>query len=297
MHDDRAAMVALAVDAQADPERCCAYLGEGAASITADIAEVVGPDGGDWTTSTWVAVDDDRGLIGWLIAETDADMGRVWWWGPILPGAPVDEFADVSDSLFETAYGSLAEYGEHECAFDDRSVALASFADRHGFVANAASAVLATPTFDNVARTPDHGVITIDERHHRSVIALHDDVFAATHTPGAKLVATDDSHVRLVIEDDDSGRGAGLVVGYVATEMQSDGSLYIDYLGVAEDRRGEGFGRRLVAEAMRRGAASGATHAHLTVRTANESARRLYHSLGFIEQRILVPYRRGFTLD
>jgi ribosomal protein S18 acetylase RimI-like enzyme len=39
-----------------------------------------------------------------------------------------------------------------------------------------------------------------------------------------------------------------------------------------------------------------ATHAHLTVRSANDAARRLYASLGFTEERVLVPMRRGFTL-
>jgi hypothetical protein len=39
-----------------------------------------------------------------------------------------------------------------------------------------------------------------------------------------------------------------------------------------------------------------ATHAHLTVRLGNVAARRLCGSLGFTEERVLVPMRRGFTL-
>ena len=232
-------------------------------------------------------------MEGWVLAETDSEMGRVWWWGPVLAGSMTATFDETAGALFETALGTLEGYDEHELALDHRSASLATFAIRHGFERQASSAALTTPPFDSVTSPTDNGVVELDERHHDSVMALHDEFFPGTHTPGSKIVEADDDRGRLVIE----GTTAGDAVGYVATEMQSDASLYIDYLGVATDRRGEGLGRRLVSEAMRRGTIAGATHAHLTVRTANDAARQLYRSLGFVEERILVPYRRGFTLD
>ena len=57
-------------------------------------------------------------------------------------------------------------------------------------------------------------------------IALHDQIFAGTHSPGERLFGLDgDRHNRFV------ARVGREVVGYVVTELQHDGSLYIDYLG------------------------------------------------------------------
>ena len=88
----------------------------------------------------------------------------------------------------------------------------------------------------------------------------------------------------------------GVPVGYVAVEVQPDGSGYVDYLGVAAQARGAGLGRVLVAGALRGLAARGVTRVHLTVRVDNATARALYASLGFVEERVAVPYRRGFDL-
>lgn len=115
------------------------------------VAGVAGPTGGNWTTAIWVAFDDEANVTACLLAETDREIGRVWWWGPVI--------------------------------------------------------------------------------------------------------------------------------------------------GVAVNERRSGLGRRLVSEALRRGAESGATHAHLGVRANNIAARRLHASLAFDEERVVVPYCRGFTLD
>ena len=290
--DDLSMIAALAAEAQMDPNRFCAYFGEEAASIGSDIADVAGPTEGPWTDATWVATDDDGALLGWVLAETDPEMGRVWWWGPVLPDSEPETFAALADRLFETALATLSDFNEHELALDSRSDSLAAFAERHGFTLSDASAMLTTAPFVGSTLTAEHSVVPIAQRHHRSVSALHDRLFPGTHTLGARIVEADREHLRLVIEDDDGAN----VIGYVATELQSDASLYIDYLGVAPDQRRRGVGRRLVTEAMRLGADAGATHAHLTVGTSNPAALELYRSLGFIEERILVPYRRGFAL-
>ena len=286
-------MVAVAVDAQADPERYCAYFGDDASSIASDIVGVVGPAGGDWTSAAWLDLDDDGEITGWLLAETDPEMSRVWWWGPMSTRD------HTLDRLLAEAMDALGEYAEHEIAVDARSQCLASLARRHGFVAGAPSAVLHTASFASTRWEGDDGVVTLGDQHRNPVRELHDALFPGTHTTGAGLVAPDHDRTRLILEDDRQSIDTGVqrVAGYIATETHSDGSLYIDFLGVAPDARGRGVGRRLVSEAMRRGAEAGATHAQLTVRAENRAARRLYASLGFVEERVVVPYRRGFSLD
>ncbi len=306
--DDLDAIASLAADAQRDPERACAYLGDDADAIAADVADVDGPTGGAWTSATWVTVDHSGGVVAWLLAETDPEMGRVWWWGPVLADAHEAEPGETADRLLDAALAVLKGFDEHELALDGRSTLLAAFAERHGFTAETASVLLATAPFDDaLADAPvdpaprSDIVVAIDDVHRAATAELHDAVFPGTHTPGASLVARDAERELLVIEPDgdpsSDGARAGAVAGYVATELQNDGSLYIDYLGVSPEWRGRGLGRLLVSEAVRRGAHAGASHAHLTVRQDNTAARRLYASIGFAEVRILVPYRRGFSIE
>ena len=80
-------------------------------------------------------------------------------------------------------------------------------------------------------------------------------------------------------------------------EIQPGGLGYIDFVGVHTDQRGRGFGRALVHATLTELVARGVSAAHLTVRESNVAARRLYGSLGFREERLLRPYRKGFLLD
>ena len=41
----------------------------------------------------------------------------------------------------------------------------------------------------------------------------------------------------------------------------------------------------------------GATSVNLTVRESNVAARALYDSLGFTTERVIRPYRKGFSLE
>lgn len=297
--NDLGSLAGLAAESQADVERYCAYFADDAKSIEGEIAEVVGPDGGDWTTATWIAVDDHQ-LVGWLLGETDPDMKRVWWWGPTLANSSLVAHDDESaiDRLFAAALAALGGYNEQEMAIDERSTTLSEAAQRHGLVADPGSVVLRTGPFDAAFSKGDDDVVPLAQRHHSSVIELHDELFAGTHTVGNKLVEAGNARECLVVDADVNAPDPSQhqIIGYVATEIQGDGSLYIDYLGVAPAHRGQGHGRRLVSEAVRRGAEAGASHAHLTVRADNSAARALYASLGFVDQRVVVPYRRGFSL-
>ncbi|MGK0274080.1 MAG: ribosomal protein S18 acetylase RimI-like enzyme [Ilumatobacter sp.] len=282
------ALAAVAASAQADPDRFIGYLGDDAGAIVADLTEIDGVE--HWSDATHVALDDVRNVIGWIAAETDADLGRVWWWGPFLADGNEALRDPIADALFSVAECSLSGVSEHEFAIDERSAFLRRFVERHGFVAHEGSVVLNTAGMLGVATTPNSAVVEMAEEHHDAVAALHDQIFPGTHTPGALLVSqTDERRQRFVAVVEDE------VIGYVATIFENDQSLYIDYLGVAGEHRAAGWGRMLITAAMQ--ARHGdATHAHLTVRSANDAARRLYASLGFTEERVLVPMRRGFTL-
>jgi ribosomal protein S18 acetylase RimI-like enzyme len=274
--DDIGDMAALASRAQADGARHIGYLGLDAESIRSDVDGV-----DDWADRTAVAVEAGR-VVGWLVAERDDEMGRVWWWGPFVDAA---DWQGVADRLYELAR-TLVPVSEEELAPDDRHRAAAEFASRSGFRPETASAVLwyAGPPFG-----AGDGCVALGTGHRQAVAVLHDRLFPGTHTTGRSLVGAEDP--RLVVVDGDR------VMGYVAGEIHSDGSGYIDYLGVDPEFQRSGFGRRLVQGMSDQLLAAGAHSVHLTVRESNAAARSLYASLGFTHERLIRPWRKGFTLD
>ena len=91
-------------------------------------------------------------------------------------------------------------------------------------------------------------------------------------------------------------RSRGRVAGYVAFEVQPDGSGYLDFLGVATEFRRRGLAAQLVRAAVTELVDRGASSIHLTVRENSHGARALYVGLGFEEERVIRPLRKGFTL-
>lgn len=274
----------IAEISQADPERFVGYVGDDAATIAAEVAEVE-----DWAATTWIAEDD--GIVGWLLAERDDAMGRAWLWGPFLDHADPAAWGEVADQLLAVARQDVA-LPEQELACDQRSERFRALADRVGFSADPASVLLRLDPADaRLDAGADVVIVPLSDTWAEAVAELHDQLFPGTHTPGRSLVeAHDDRRPRYVALLD------GEPVGYVALEHQPDGSAYVDFLGVDPTHRQRGIGRVLVAHAVAEALAGGATLAHLTVREANAAARALYASLGFVEERVLQPYRKGFTL-
>lgn len=89
---------------------------------------------------------------------------------------------------------------------------------------------------------------------------------------------------------------AGAVVGYVglrAVGVEGD----IQTIAVAEAARGEGLGRRLLAEAQRDARARGVQELFLDVREDNAPARALYESEGFVEIGVRPGYYQPEGVD
>lgn len=269
-------MVLLATAFQAEPEDHIGYLGLDGDSIRADVLGVEA-----WVERTAVVVDDAGKLTGWLTGEKDEEMSRAWWWGPFLTD---DGWEHVADELYACAAGAV-DVAEEEMAPDDRNRRVGWLAERHGFQAEEASAVLSY-VGDGFA---DAGTSPLEDGTEEQVAALHDRLFPGTHTPGAVLVRSSDP--RLVFVED------GRVIGYVAAEVHSDGTGYIDFLGVDPHARRQGVGRRLVIDATNLLLRSGVTSVNLTVREHNIAARALYDSLGFTHERLIRPFRKGFSLS
>jgi ribosomal-protein-alanine N-acetyltransferase len=71
------------------------------------------------------------------------------------------------------------------------------------------------------------------------------------------------------------------------------GESHLLNIAVLPSRRGEGIGRALLTECLRRAARAGASRIFLEVRAGNGAAQRLYRSMGFVFRGI----RRGYYTD
>ncbi|MCV2394025.1 GNAT family N-acetyltransferase [Actinotalea sp. M2MS4P-6] len=280
---DRSTLAVLAAGLQRRPERHVAYLGLDAETIA---AEMVAEDD-DWTAVSAVA-ERDGAPVGWLVGSVDQEIGRVWWFGPFIT-AEDEGWVAIADALDAHARALLpAAIDQEELAPDARFDVLIAWARAHGFAAESGSAVLTLggplpgPAVEARPLRPDD----VD------VAALHDRLFPRTHATGDGLLRdADPDHLRLVVEQD------GTPVGYLAAERQPDGDGYLDFLGVAEHARRQGWGGELVKAAVAALRALGCGRVHLTVRETNVAARSLYQGLGFVEERVIAPQRRGFSLD
>lgn len=281
---DRSAVAAFAAGLQIRPEHHVPFLGTEPTGIAGEMVK----DVDDWTETAAVAEDADR-LVGWLMGSIDHEMGRVWWFGPFVDTDEPAAWRTVADRLDAACRERLpTTVDEEEYAFDARHFVGGDWARGRGYTADPASAVL---TLDHTIDPPTLSVRPVTPADVEVLAPLHEVLFSGTHTRGSALFAgADPNRPRLVAEH------AGEVVGYIAVERQPDGSGYIDYLGVDPRHRRQGFGAELVRAGVAALDALGCRPFHLTVRAENVGARALYGRLGFTEERVLEPYRRGFTL-
>lgn len=285
--DELPALAAFAEQCQADPQRHCAYISDTAAAIIDDVKEVP-----DWFASTLVALDDERNVIGWLLAETDPDMSRVWWWGPFVTDTDRADQLLVANALLQRGIQNHPDHDEHEIAVDRESTLFAALADQHSFATQEGSLALRLDDLE-IDRDITAAIYDVPSKYvdDAALAALHNSAFPGTHST-AEMLLRDLGPTRGMLVGFHEGRFAG----YVAIERQHDGSLYLDYLGVEDSCRRKGVGGDLVAMALDVWG-SDRTYAHLTVREGNAGARALYASLGFTEVRVLAPFRKGFSLD
>lgn len=267
-----------AAEYQRDPASATSYLGTDESTIAAELSDLELPIAG-------ALIGSPHDPTAWIVGEIDPEVGRVWWLGPFT------RRPDLADAVYLAAHSQLdPRIAQEELAADRANANLARLALRHGFHAGPASHAL---NRDAGHPTPEQqspaDIGPASSRDRSTVATLHDRVFPGAHYTGRGLVERTKHHVVVA-------RLGGMVVGYVAAELQPDGSAYIDFLGVDPKARRRGIGRDLVIAVCRWADSQDASHAHLTVRETLPGARQLYESVGFALAATLVPYRKGFTL-
>jgi [ribosomal protein S18]-alanine N-acetyltransferase len=275
-------LAAVAAPLQALPTRFQAYFGEDVDEIAAEIDEEP-----DWRAHTTVAT--DRGeLVGWVIAEHDDEVGRIWWWGPVVVAS--HDWTAVAAELLDAATAHVGDrFEQFEFAVDARHVDAIAFAERRGHRRFTGSVLLELDDLGECSSNPSEAVDIgpLGDADIDAVSRLHDELFPDTHLTSGQLVSSREDVLL-------AARLDGATIGYLRAEIQPGGNGYLDFLGVDDRHRGSGVGGALVEQAIVELAARGAKTVSLTVREDNVAARALYARLGFAGDRILVPLRLGF---
>jgi len=277
----------LAAPLQQRPDRFQAYYGDDVDEIAAEIEEIP-----DWRSMVTVMLADDQ-LVAWVAAEVDDEVGRTWWWGPVVE--PALDWTGTARGLLEVAEGRLdGRVDQFEFAVDARHVDAIALAEELGHRRDTGSLLLrlddALGVTTSVEAAAQLQIEPPAPPWHTRLAALHERVFPDSHRTGEQIAANAEGDVVLIATD----RHTGALAGYVRAEIQPGGEGYLDFLGVDEQVRSRGFGRHLVAAAVAELVERGVTSVSLTVREDNAPARSLYTHLGFTGDRILAPLRRGF---
>jgi ribosomal protein S18 acetylase RimI-like enzyme len=132
-------------------------------------------------------------------------------------------------------------------------------------------------------------ISSLDLAEAAAATALWDEagLIRAWNDPQADIKAALSCPTSTILAARDEGRLIGTVMaGYDGHR----GWLY--YVAVAQDQRGRGLGRALIAEAERWLAAQGARVIRLMVRAENEGVTNYYRALGFEESNMIVMGKR-----
>lgn len=258
-----------------------------------------------WDTSWFGAPEhDDAEVRKSLQRATDPEHTRVLLDGPRLLAAAwcaspsestvvVDPGVDAAP-LYDDLLPWLRGLGSHAVEALDRDTVLQEGLARHGWehqlssyelIRPVAGWDLETPTFaDGVTVT---SLTTDDEA---LVHALIYDEAGWASVPGHHARDLDDW--RDLFLDDDVPRDQqvlcwrdGRLVGVALGQTFSDGTGWVAQLAVPADLQGQGLGRPLLLEALRRRVAAGATALGLGVSARNPDALRLYLGVGLQVER------------
>lgn len=282
--DELPAISSFVAGLQTQPEHRIAYLGD----TTDEVGALLESWDAPWVDSARV-VERDGALVGFAAAELDEPLGRAWIHGPFVDDP---EWDSVADELVAAVVRSApSRVDDFELLGDVANLRLAGLAKRQGFEDSDVNYSFELAA-DGIRRLPALDVPTLAPAFEDAFVALHDAAFPGTYYPGSTLVERASRGESTVVALVDSGS----LVAYAAGQIDEGGVGYIDFVGVAPERRREGHGRTVVVAVLRALDALGPIPAaRLTVSSTNVAALALYDSLGFTRAASFVGYRRRPT--
>jgi ribosomal protein S18 acetylase RimI-like enzyme len=279
--DELPAIASFVAALQARPEDRIGYFGD----TPEEIAALLASWGSPWFASARL-VERRGAIVGFAAAELDESLGRAWVHGPLVGDSAWDELADeLFRELLAIAPPAIEDF---ELLGDVANVRLARLAERHGFTAGAVNHVLGLDA-TGIQRLPNLSAPGLSSEHERAFVELHDTLFPATYYPGPTLLERSARGESVIVAIADSVS----LIAYAAGQIDEVGAGYIDFVGVAPEKRREGRGRTVVVALTRAlDDRQRIPSVRLVVSSTNEPALALYDSLGFERVSSMVGYRR-----
>ncbi|MGH2754955.1 MAG: GNAT family N-acetyltransferase [Actinomycetota bacterium] len=214
-------------------------------------------------------------VVGFLGAEADSGVGRVWLFGPTVTHPEWDR---VSDALIAELSPLLpSDAPEQELFFNVANARCARFGERHGFARYKDCEILRFQR-KQVSDLPAGDAREVRDDESASLAALHDRLFPSAPWTGRQVMERRGRHEKVFVAED-----AGPVVGYIHARVDPafpEGN--IEFVGVVETSRRRGVGTRLVASALKwMFSFDHIEVTWLTVMEDDPGARRLYVGLGW----------------
>lgn len=227
-------------------------------------------------------------LAGVIGLEYDLELLRAWIEGPLISYPDWERLAEI---LYSRIVDIIPEgINDYELAADTRNKNLERFAENHGYRSSGESALLVFKRF-SLGNLPAVSESKVTPAFAGQFQNLHDKLFPGTYYNGKQLYEKiDETHQ--VFTASEAGRLQGYVFAYVAPEI---GDAYIDFIGVEENDRRRGVGKRLLISALHWiFTFNEVRQVGLSVNVENIAAVNLYQSCGFYYERTLRGYRLKF---
>jgi ribosomal protein S18 acetylase RimI-like enzyme len=251
---------------------------------------------------SWVVAREDGRMVGALGFEADAEIGRAWIYGPFAQPSNVEEgaggrqaevWAAIADRLWEEGQALLPDgLREHELFCNIHNANCIGFAERHAFPLHG-DALIFRFGREALAGLPASETHELTDDRSAAFQALHDQIFPRTYLSGRQILERRNEHRKLfaIVEDD-------ALLGYAYVESLPEfGEGNLEFVGVSEQARGKGVGKRLMTMALAwMFSFSNMKEIFLTTNSTNIAAIGLYRKVGFQLLHTMRAFRKSVEL-
>jgi ribosomal protein S18 acetylase RimI-like enzyme len=231
---------------------------------------------GDLLRHAWVA-QSGGDIVAWVTG--DHVEAAVRWMGPF---SHEEGWEEQASAVLEAARANCDATQEVIHA-DNRNYHLTALASQLGFIGSTGIVEidLSVPLKDSIVM-----VHPMRDEFRGFVSMFHEATFPDGDVVGSAIVNATDPDLTMVI------RHFGEAVGYINATRESDKTARINFLAVSEEVRRKRLGGEMVRAAVNALVEQGVSVTRVEVDDENEPARELFRSLGFTEQRLVIPFTK-----
>ncbi|NLY21638.1 MAG: GNAT family N-acetyltransferase [Tissierellia bacterium] len=129
-------------------------------------------------------------------------------------------------------------------------------------------------------------LVNLEKEHYEDLIRIHDQIFPEIYISGREIVEKIGVNRDVFVLSEETELDAYCVLRY----WENSDNITVEILGVDEEKRGKGYGRKLLSNVLDYIFSERFKSANLIVDADNEKAISLYTSLGFKIQKIDLHY-------